>query len=161
MKVIAIFGLKGRCSKGTIERTSSLTSVSFGISVWRRANASRRWVRVGGAQAGLDRGLDLAPYRERDVLLLVQKIEIAQDDRQQIVEIMGNAAGQLADRLHLLRLLQLLFQQPPFCNVLQRAIDGDSTALGINFDIAEFLYPGDTAIGVANDTQGCNCQGLS
>ena len=38
--------------------------------------------------------------------LALEQLEIADDDGQQIVEIMGEAAGQLADRLHLLRPLQ-------------------------------------------------------
>jgi len=32
------------------------------------------------------------------------------DDREDIIKIMGHAAGQLADGLHLLRLTQLIFQ---------------------------------------------------
>ena len=36
-------------------------------------------------------------------------IDIAGDDGQQIVEIVGDAAGQLADRLHLLRLAKRFF----------------------------------------------------
>jgi hypothetical protein len=39
---------------------------------------------------------------------LAQQIEIAHHRHQQIVEIMRDAAGELADRLHLLRLPQLL-----------------------------------------------------
>ena len=35
---------------------------------------------------------------------LAQKLEAAEHRRQQVVEIVGDAAGQLADRLHLLRL---------------------------------------------------------
>src|SRR5208282_5210462 len=35
------------------------------------------------------------------------QIAIAQDDAQDVVEIMRHAAGQLADRLHLLRLAEL------------------------------------------------------
>ncbi|MGO7580484.1 hybrid sensor histidine kinase/response regulator, partial [Rhizobium ruizarguesonis] len=35
------------------------------------------------------------------------EIEVADDDRQHVVEIMGDAAGQLADRLHLLQLTDL------------------------------------------------------
>ena len=37
-------------------------------------------------------------------------IDIADDDGQQIVEIVGDAAGELADRLHLLRLAQRFFR---------------------------------------------------
>ena len=37
-----------------------------------------------------------------------QELRVAADDHQQIVEIVGDAAGQLAERLHLLRLRELL-----------------------------------------------------
>jgi hypothetical protein len=40
-------------------------------------------------------------------------LEIALDDGQQIIEIMGYAAGQLADRLHLLGLPQRLLDPHP------------------------------------------------
>ena len=36
-----------------------------------------------------------------------QQLEVADDDGQQVVEIVRDAAGELADRLHLLRLAQL------------------------------------------------------
>ena len=37
-------------------------------------------------------------------------LQVAQDNGQQIVEIVGDAAGELADRFHLLRLLQALIE---------------------------------------------------
>ncbi len=39
---------------------------------------------------------------------LAQQIEIAHHRHQEIVEVMGDTAGELADRFHLLRLAQLL-----------------------------------------------------
>ena len=41
---------------------------------------------------------------------LLQQVEIAHRGHQQIVEVMRDAAGELADRLHLLRLAQLLLR---------------------------------------------------
>ena len=41
--------------------------------------------------------------------LLADELEVAEDHGQQIVEVVGDAAGELADRLHLLR-----FAQHPF-----------------------------------------------
>ena len=62
----------------------------------------------GGAGGALHRivevELDLAA---RAVQLAPGEIEAADDDREHIVEIVGDAAGQLADRLHLLDLAQL------------------------------------------------------
>ena len=39
-----------------------------------------------------------------------QKLRVAADDHQQIVEVVGDAAGQLAERFHLLRLGELLLR---------------------------------------------------
>ena len=36
----------------------------------------------------------------------LEQLQVAGDDQQQIVEVVGDAAGELADRLHLLRLRQ-------------------------------------------------------
>ena len=49
---------------------------------------------------------DFAMLRDREPLL--QHLEIAGDHRQKIVEIMGNAAGKLADGFHLLGLPEVL-----------------------------------------------------
>ena len=38
----------------------------------------------------------------------LERLRIAADDHQQIVEIMSHAAGELSERLHLLRLAELL-----------------------------------------------------
>jgi hypothetical protein len=46
-------------------------------------------------------------------------LEITGDHRQQIVEIVGDAAGQLSQRLHLLRLAQLLLEQLALGDVAQ------------------------------------------
>ena len=47
----------------------------------------------------------------------LQKVECADDRRQQIVEVVGYAAGQLADRFELLRLAQGLLGVPTFGDV--------------------------------------------
>ena len=39
-----------------------------------------------------------------------QQLDHAEDDGQDVVEVVSDAAGELADRLHLLRLAQLLLQ---------------------------------------------------
>jgi hypothetical protein len=41
--------------------------------------------------------------------MTLQGFEVSKNDLQQVVEVMGDAAGQLADRLHFLRLAQSLF----------------------------------------------------
>ena len=42
----------------------------------------------------------------------LQRLQIADDDGQQIVEVVRDPAGQLADRLHLLRLAKLFLGLP-------------------------------------------------
>ena len=44
-----------------------------------------------------------------DVLAAQQHVAVAEDHAEQVVEVVSNASGQLADRLHLLRLEQLFF----------------------------------------------------
>src|SRR5207248_1668840 len=52
----------------------------------------------------LDRAL-VVPHQ------LLDKLEVAHDHHEQIVEVMGDAAGELTDGLHLLRLQEFLFEQ--------------------------------------------------
>ncbi len=62
----------------------------------------------GAALGALHRALDQAVQPRIVGDALAQQIEIAHHRHQEIVEIMRDAAGELADRLHLLRLPQLL-----------------------------------------------------
>ena len=43
-----------------------------------------------------------------------QQLEVAADDLQHVIEVVRNAAGELPDRFHLLRLAQLRFRRRPF-----------------------------------------------
>ena len=70
---------------------------------------------LGTAQRRLGGALDEFLRRFRQPGQLAEEIEIAQDDGEEVVEVMRHAAGQLADRLHLLRLLQLCREAQPFC----------------------------------------------
>ena len=57
---------------------------------------------------------------------LFQELQIADDDGEQIVEIVGDAAGELAHGLHLLRLAELLLHLPALGDVfLDRDEVGD------------------------------------
>ena len=63
-----------------------------------------------------------------------QEVGRHHDGRQHVVEIMRDAAGELADRLHLLRLRELVLQRAPFGG-LQRVHDGGfGVALFFLFD---------------------------
>ena len=66
----------------------------------------------------------------------LQQPQPAQDRGEQIVEVMGEAAGQLADRIQPLRLHQLVFELPPLGDVEQRAEDFGRVAIGILGDDA-------------------------
>ncbi len=78
------------------------------------------------------------------------KVDAADDDRQHIVEVVGDAAGQLADRLHLLDLaelglgglalrglgLQRLVRFPQFLRALADGLFERLGALGLALDLA-------------------------
>ena len=51
------------------------------------------------------------------VELAVDGVEPAEHQRQHVVEVVRDAAGELAERLHLLRLAQLLLEAPAFGHV--------------------------------------------
>ncbi len=59
----------------------------------------------------------------------LEQLEIAGDDRQQVVEIMGDAAGQLADRLHALRLAQRLVLHDLLADVAIEGEEADELAV--------------------------------
>ena len=50
--------------------------------------------------------------------LSVDRLQATEDDREQVVEVVGDAAGQLADRVHLLCLAQLVLRRLPLCQLL-------------------------------------------
>ena len=63
---------------------------------------------IGAAERGRKRVLDqLLMLGVRARSQITEQVEIADDDAEKIVEIMRHAAGQAADGLHLLRLIEL------------------------------------------------------
>ena len=65
---------------------------------------------MGGPLAGVLDLLDIGPDRVRGPELLEDKVGVAQDSGQQIVEVVRDAAGQPANRLHLLGPVDLFLQ---------------------------------------------------
>ena len=59
----------------------------------------------------------------------LQQIEVADDDAEHVVEVVRHAAGEVADRLHLLRLRELALDQPAFGDVLHGAGDAADDAV--------------------------------
>ena len=94
--------------------------------------------RQAGAAIGAEERVSDAPQGRLVALHLAgEDVQIAHDDLQQIVEVMGDPAGQLADRLHLLRLLQHAFGTQTLGHVEER---GDEAAprhlVLLNFEVA-------------------------
>ena len=63
---------------------------------------------LGAADAGLQRGFGQRHRLGVGLHAVLQQVEIADHHREQVVEIVRHAAGQVADRLHLLGLMELL-----------------------------------------------------
>ncbi len=95
-----------RCSRSDMPCTSRLMSTDFTSSGCWREKASRRCTRVAARSAAW-RQLD-SQVRTRSSAgdAAQREIEIADDGGEQIVEVVRDAAGEAADRLHLLRLAQ-------------------------------------------------------
>ena len=89
-----------------------LTSSAVGASGCWRENASSCWIkRCGAPRAFLRAG---KVFLDRVVTTREpprRKIEAADDDGEHVVEVVRDAAGELSDRLHLLRLAQGLFRR--------------------------------------------------
>ena len=83
---------------------------------------------LAGAADVFGKQLEVFPRLE----LVRQKLRIADDDGQQIVEVVGDAAGELAHGLHLLGLDQLLFGALAVGEVMNDADeDGFAVLLGL------------------------------
>jgi hypothetical protein len=77
----------------------------------------------GGPLAGLADLLHVAADGVAAPDLVEQEVAVAQDAGEQVVEVVGDAAGQLAHRLHLLGLAELLLA--PAERLLRRLLLGD------------------------------------
>ena len=78
-----------------------------------------------------------------------QRLGVADHDRQQIVEVVREAAGELADRLHLLRLRQLLFGPLAAGEVVDHA-DEDGAALLLRLADREIHGKGRAVLALAH-----------
>ena len=115
--------------------TSRPTSTDFGSSGCWRENASSRCVSDSARRAPR-----IAFSAERSSLftsvsvfaqVALQRFEIADDDREQIVEVMGHATGELADAFHLLRLAQPLLGGATFGEIARDLGKSDDLALRV------------------------------
>ena len=99
-----------RSSRSDMPPMSSPVSTRSGSSGSERAKDSRRRVKRGGAGRALHRIVEVHHHLPARAIEAAQgKIDAADDDREHVVEVVRDAAGQLADRLHLLHLAELGF----------------------------------------------------
>ena len=101
-----IDGPSERCSRSVMPRTSSGMSMASCLSSCRRAKASMRLVRVEPRCAPCTALSSSAMQLGIVGQALAHQFEAAEHRHQQIVEVVGDAAGELPDRLHLLGLKQ-------------------------------------------------------
>ena len=86
------------CSRPVIPRNREPRSTRVNFSSWRRAKASMRCVSAAPRCAPLTGVVEqLAGLRVSFRQPSAQQFEAAENRREQIVEVMGDAAGQLAD----------------------------------------------------------------
>ena len=78
--------------------------------IWRRPNASSWRVRPAARSAASTMWRVAICRGGGIVLALQQRQREALDDGQDVVEVVGDAAGELPDGLHLLRVAQLGFE---------------------------------------------------
>jgi len=83
-------------------------------------------VSVGGALAGLSDLLDRRELLGVSGELGRQQLRVAEDCRQQVVEVVGDAPGQLADCLHLLGDPELFRHRVPLRDVAEARSGGSS-----------------------------------
>ena len=107
---------------------SSLRLITRGSTICLRANASRRCVRFEARSAALRISPELRLERVRRPEPGVDEIGVAEDDRQHVVDVVGDAAGEAADALELLHLRELLLEPAPLGHVLLRCASGGAAA---------------------------------
>ncbi len=80
----------------------------------------------GGALHGLERGLDVAADLVDPALgqAALQQLQAAADSLQHVVEVVRDAAGELADRLHLLALVQRRLDLPALQRLGPQGVGG-------------------------------------
>ena len=80
---------------------------TFGASGWRRPKASSCEASFEPREMAAIAVCSRCSARRLPATSRAEELQVAADDLQHVVEIVRDAAGELADRLHLLRLAQL------------------------------------------------------
>ena len=128
-------------------RTSVLMSTTCGCSICRRLNASS--CRVSDAARSPADWISTRSCRSGSSVghVVEHQVAVAENRRQQVVEVVRDAAGELADRLHLLRLAQLLFELAALGDVARVDDDGADRRIAEAIDADAFHDP-PVAVGV-------------
>ena len=112
-------------------RTTPLTSSRVRLSTCCRLNTSSWRVSWAARSAPCCTRSRLGPGRMVGRQLLLGEVQVAQHRLQDVVEVVGDAPGQLAHRLQLLGLAQLVLQFPARGDVPPHADDGLDAALAV------------------------------
>ena len=98
-----------RSSRSSISRDKVVEVEPLGLQRLAAGEGEQLAGQRGGVGSGLDDRLGEADALVVGKLGRAEHVGRALDDGQQIVEVVGDAAGQLAQRLHLLALAELVF----------------------------------------------------
>ena len=106
--------------------TTAFRSRTLGASICLRLKASSWRVSEVARSAAL--AISCAGPRDSGSLAdaLQQELAVAGDHHEQIVEVVGDAAGEPADGFHLLRLAELLLQGAAFGDVFGKEFEEDA-----------------------------------
>ena len=107
---------------------SVLMSVSRGCSGCLRANASRCWVRSAPREAASSIIRVMAASCGLSFDRIGQDLDRAGDDGEDVVEVMGDAAGELADRFHLLGLPDPVLGRDLVGEIAHEAVEHEAVA---------------------------------
>ncbi len=108
-----MFSPKVRRRSGPIPSRTALRDVTLGWRGWRREKARICLVREVARSAACPYLFDVLAHGEVERSLpRQQQIAVADHRGHEVVEVVGDASGELPHRLHLLRLAQLLVPLP-------------------------------------------------
>ena len=100
----------------------------MGASICLRLKASS-WRVSAGARSAAWRSPGRAAQVRVGADAFEQEFGVSRDDREQVVEVMRDAAGEASDGFHLLRLAELLLQGAAFGDVLGEQFEEDGVAI--------------------------------
>ncbi len=106
--------------------TIAFKSRKTGCNTWRRLKGKKMPGEVLGGNTCIMNLLDHPAGWFGQIVARFQNLTVTQNDAEKVIEVMGNAAGQLADSLHFLGLAELLFcllDPLALCDVTDIALD--------------------------------------